>query len=60
MEAPNTTTESFFARNVGVKPIMLHSVVAACMADSGKFAKGETPSTPVIGRKTRERNANDF
>jgi len=45
----------------GVNAIVLHFVVVACMVDKREFASNEdTFSKPVIGRKRREENANDF
>ena len=42
--------------------IVLHFVVVvACMADKGEFAsKGDMPTKPVKGRKSKEESANDF
>ena len=48
-------------QNIGVKAIVLHFVVVACMADNGEFVKKGVMSTkPVKGRKSQEENANDF
>ena len=61
---PNLTNQlkpTIFAWNIGVKAIVLHFVVVACMADNGEFtSEGDTATKLVKGRKSHEENANDF